>query len=119
MSSVQSRLRSHGPFGDIHLDNAYAQRANWTHGWSPHYNKVVECRWDHVVDPPLAHKDRSHLHKALHMGMGRCHGEFLQAIVETEAWVPLPIPGSMMTDLSLRKSRRSLGTAMNRLRHTS
>ena len=35
-SSVQGRLKSHGPFGNAHLDNAYAVRAGWTQGWSLH-----------------------------------------------------------------------------------
>ena len=126
-SSIQGSLKSHGPFGNVHVDNAYAAQAGWPQGWSLHYSKVVECWRDHVADPPLTHKDQSYLHKALHMGTGRCCGELLQAIVMTGAWVPLPIPGSMITDLSLREyvaiselqPRDYQGTVTNRPRSTA
>ena len=36
------------------------------------------------------------------MGMGRSFGALLEAIVATGAWVLLPIPGSMITDLDLQ-----------------
>ena len=36
------------------------------------------------------------------MGMGQACGALLEAIVATRAWVPLPIPGSMITDLKLK-----------------
>ena len=110
-ASIQGKLRSHGPFANIHLDNAYATRAGWAHGWSLHYNKINEC-WheevivlghpgQHVADPNRIRL--SHLHKALHMGTGRACGALLQAIVESGALVPLPIPGSMITEFDLHK----------------
>ena len=41
--SAKGNLRSQGPFGNVHLDNAYAEQAGWQHGWSLHYNKNLEC----------------------------------------------------------------------------
>ena len=41
--SPKGELRSHGPFGNVHLDNAYAEQAGWQQGWSLHYNKNLKC----------------------------------------------------------------------------
>ena len=103
MHSTQGSLKSHGPFGNIHLDNAYAEQAGWPHGWSLHYNKVTECWWEEgwSGDEQLSDKTRTHLHKSLHMGMGRACGALLGAVVTSGAWVPIPIPGSMITNRSL------------------
>ena len=67
-----------------------------------HYNKNLKCRWDDECYDVLPDKACSSLHKALHMGMGRSCGAMLEAIVATGAWVPLPITGSMITDLELK-----------------
>jgi hypothetical protein len=100
--SPKGELRSHGPFGNVHLDNAYAEQAGWQQGWSLHYNKNLKCWWDIEGYSELPDVVCSSLHKSLHMGMGRSCGALLEAIVATGAWVPLPIPGSMITGLELK-----------------
>ena len=44
--SPKGDLRSHGPFGNVHLDNAYVEQTGWQQGWSLHYNKNLKCWWD-------------------------------------------------------------------------
>ena len=83
--SAKGCITSHGPFNNIHLDNAYANKAGWQRAWSLHYNKNVEDwrGWDIYDDLP--DKARSSLHKTLHMGMGRSCGALLQAVVAVGA----------------------------------
>ena len=112
--SPKGELRSHGPLGNAQMDDAYSAQAGWQQGWSRHYKKNLKCWCDregYIVLPDTAH---SSLHKALHMGIGRSCVALLEAIVATGAWVPLPIPGSMITDLELREYLRIQSIAPTR-----
>ena len=77
-------------------------RSRLDDGWSLHYNKNLECWCDSEGYIDLPDKACSGLHKSLHMGIERFRGALLEAIVATGTWVPLPIPGSMITGLKLK-----------------